>query len=221
MRCRRWPACSSVASSGRAVRRRQCPGDRCRLHDGHGRAPLRLGPRRADGHAARGGRQPTIVWLSEDPAVRDCRLGPRRGSPSHESAARVFLAALTLVSSCSATITACISAPARLRHRLRYLARRRASPRPTVSDFCRSGGRIPAAVGDLRSVLRGLVEYLKPGLEFSRAEAETTVLRSLPWVDLSVDGRDTGQRGSVALLSVLRGACRLAGDRLVARAERT
>jgi hypothetical protein len=31
----------------------------------------------------------------------------------------------------------------------------------------------------------GLVEYLKPALEFSRAEAEGTVLRSLPWIDLS------------------------------------
>ncbi len=31
----------------------------------------------------------------------------------------------------------------------------------------------------------GLIEYLKPALEFSRAEAEGTVLRSLPWIDLS------------------------------------
>jgi hypothetical protein len=31
----------------------------------------------------------------------------------------------------------------------------------------------------------GLVEYLQPALEFSRAEAEGTVLRSLPWIDLS------------------------------------
>ena len=31
----------------------------------------------------------------------------------------------------------------------------------------------------------GLIAYLKPGLEFSRAEAEATVLRSLPWLDLS------------------------------------
>jgi hypothetical protein len=31
----------------------------------------------------------------------------------------------------------------------------------------------------------GLVEYLKPGLEFSRAEAEATVIRSLPWLDRS------------------------------------
>jgi hypothetical protein len=31
----------------------------------------------------------------------------------------------------------------------------------------------------------GLVEYLKPALEFSRAEAEGTVLRALPWIDLS------------------------------------
>jgi hypothetical protein len=31
----------------------------------------------------------------------------------------------------------------------------------------------------------GLIEYLRPALEFSRAEAEGTVLRSLPWFDLS------------------------------------
>ena len=31
----------------------------------------------------------------------------------------------------------------------------------------------------------GLIEYFRPGLEFSRAEAEATVFRSLPWVDLS------------------------------------
>src|SRR5262245_61134271 len=31
----------------------------------------------------------------------------------------------------------------------------------------------------------GLIEYLKPALEFSRAEAEGTVLRSLPWLDRS------------------------------------
>jgi hypothetical protein len=31
----------------------------------------------------------------------------------------------------------------------------------------------------------GLVDYLTPALEFSRAEAEGTVLRSLPWIDLS------------------------------------
>jgi hypothetical protein len=31
----------------------------------------------------------------------------------------------------------------------------------------------------------GLTEYLKPALEFSRAEAEATVLRSLPWIDRS------------------------------------
>jgi hypothetical protein len=31
----------------------------------------------------------------------------------------------------------------------------------------------------------GLIDYFKPALEFSRAEAEGTVLRSLPWIDLS------------------------------------
>ena len=31
----------------------------------------------------------------------------------------------------------------------------------------------------------GLIEYLKPALEFSRAEAEGTVLRSLPTLDFS------------------------------------
>jgi hypothetical protein len=31
----------------------------------------------------------------------------------------------------------------------------------------------------------GLVAYITPALEFSRAEAEGTVLRSLPWIDLS------------------------------------
>jgi hypothetical protein len=31
----------------------------------------------------------------------------------------------------------------------------------------------------------GLIEYLRPGLEFSRAEAEATVFRSLPWFDRS------------------------------------
>ena len=31
----------------------------------------------------------------------------------------------------------------------------------------------------------GLIEYFRPALEFSRAEAEGTVLRSLPWIDLS------------------------------------
>jgi hypothetical protein len=31
----------------------------------------------------------------------------------------------------------------------------------------------------------GLMEYFKPALEFSRAEAEGTVLRSLPWIDRS------------------------------------
>ena len=31
----------------------------------------------------------------------------------------------------------------------------------------------------------GLIEYFKPALEFSRAEAEGTVLRSLPWLDRS------------------------------------
>ena len=50
----------------------------------------------------------------------------------------------------------------------------------------------------------GLIEYFKPALEFSRAEAEGTVLRSLPWTRfLWRRGRGAGELGSLVVLSVL------------------
>jgi hypothetical protein len=45
----------------------------------------------------------------------------------------------------------------------------------------------------------GLIEYFKPALEFSRAEAEGTVLRSLPWLDRSGSPGATQVNGEVWL----------------------
>ena len=110
---------------------------------------------------------------------------------------------------CSATITACTSAPARWQPSssppgadgTRVLVRRAATFAATTVVCL-----LPWAVFVQYHV--GLIDVSEPGLEFSRAEAEATVLRSLPSLDLSgQSGRDADQLGSLAVLPVLRDTC--------------
>ena len=66
----------------------------------------------------------------------------------------------------------------------------------------------------------GLVEYIRPGLEFSRAEADATVLRALPRPRPRRADPDAREPGGLALLSSLRDAGRMPRVRLVTRATR-
>jgi hypothetical protein len=68
------------------------------------------------------------------------------------------------------------------------LASRRDEPRAVVRRTAMFAAAAALLLLPWASVVQyyvGLVEYLKPALEFSRAEAEGTVLRTLPWIDLS------------------------------------